>query len=206
MAAGLAALGAVALLGDAPAAPSARAMALAAAAIVAVAVLDPVHAGARTALARAALAAGLGAALVAVGAGALAERTGAAGVAAGTLGLVVAAGARVAASSLASAARARLAVLATGALAASAPVWLGPLAEAGGDAAVAAVVAASPASYLAAATGYDYLRTPSLYAASPLGSLRFAYPAFGPATAAWLAVAGAGLALEWSLARRRVSA
>jgi hypothetical protein len=182
-------------------------MALVGATVVAVAVLDPVRVGAASAVARAALAAAVGAALVAFGGGALGGRTLSAAVAAGTLALVLAAGARLGAPPLGSVARARVATLATLALAAAAPLWLGPLAEAGGDATMAAVVAASPASYLAVATGHDYLRAPSVYAASPLGSLRFEYPGLVPATAAWLAVAAACLGFEWWFrTRRRVSA
>ncbi|MBL3589022.1 MAG: hypothetical protein JMN24_04405 [gamma proteobacterium endosymbiont of Lamellibrachia anaximandri] len=63
-------------------------------------------------------------------------------------------------------------------VAGSATLWLGPLVElfVFSDAAVNAIIAASPLSYLSAAAEYDYLRSEWFYRNTPFGSLRFAYP------------------------------
>jgi hypothetical protein len=181
---GLAALAANAAVPDG--ATAAHALALGAASVLVATALDPVV---TAALPRAAGAAGTAAVLVGLAAGT--ARAPAIALAAGALGLTSAGGARLIARLLGDAARARLAVVVGLALAATAPLWLGGVAEEVGGAAVGAVVAASPLSYLATAAGHDYLRDPWLYTHSPIGSLRFAYPALVPATAAWL---GLGLA------------
>ncbi|MBL3600784.1 MAG: hypothetical protein JMN25_13115 [gamma proteobacterium endosymbiont of Lamellibrachia anaximandri] len=63
-------------------------------------------------------------------------------------------------------------------VAGSATLWLGPLVElfVFSDAAVNAIIATSPLSYLSAAAEYDYLRSEWFYRNTPFGSLRFAYP------------------------------
>ncbi|QYZ64997.1 MAG: hypothetical protein HPY30_02730 [Gammaproteobacteria bacterium (ex Lamellibrachia satsuma)] len=63
-------------------------------------------------------------------------------------------------------------------VAGSATLWLGPVVElfVFSDAAVNAIIAASPMSYISAAAEYDYLRSEWLYRNTPFGSLRFAYP------------------------------
>jgi len=64
-------------------------------------------------------------------------------------------------------------------LTASLPLWLGPLIEriAPNQPLVDALVAISPLSYLAAWDQWDYLRSGWFYRYSPIGSLRFDYPA-----------------------------
>ncbi|RDH88486.1 MAG: hypothetical protein DIZ78_00695 [endosymbiont of Escarpia spicata] len=63
-------------------------------------------------------------------------------------------------------------------VAGSATLWLGPLVElfVFSDAAVNAIIAISPLSYLSAAAEYDYLRSEWFYRNTPFGSLRFTYP------------------------------
>jgi hypothetical protein len=91
-------------------------------------------------------------------------------------------------------ARGRLAVCVGLALAATGPLWLGPAVErlGGAEAAVDAVVAASPLTCLAVVSDVDYLHRSWFYARSPVASLRFAYPDPTMLTACWLAV---GIAL-----------
>jgi hypothetical protein len=162
---------------------AARALGLGAASVLVATALDPVV---TAALPRAAAAAGTAAVLVWLADGT--ARLPAVALAAGALALGSAGGARLVARLVGDAGRARLAALAGLALAGTAPVWLGGVAEAAGGTAVDVVVAASPLSYLAAAAGHDWLRDPWLYTHSPIGSLRFAYPALGPATVAWIAL------------------
>ena len=87
--------------------------------------------------------------------------------------------------------RGRLAVCVLVALAGTGPLWLGPAVERLGapEAAVDAVVAASPLTYLAVMGGYDYLHQHWFYVRSPVASLRFAYPPATALTACYLAVA-----------------
>jgi hypothetical protein len=88
--------------------------------------------------------------------------------------------------------------------AACGPLWLGPLALRLGTLGFTnAVVALSPLSYLAAACEWDYLRSPWFYLHSPVGSLRFAYPAFGTAALALSVFVCAALSLEGYLQKRK---
>jgi hypothetical protein len=111
------------------------------------------------------------------------------GVAAGILALVGAGAVRLVAG-VGGADRARLATLLGLALAGAAPVWAAPAVEALGApvAAVNALVAASPLTYLAVMGSVDYLHQPWFYAWSPVASLRFAYPTAAALTAGHLAV------------------
>ncbi len=121
----------------------------------------------------------------------------------GVLGLAIAVAAITLAASgatrlvgtlVGSPARGRLAVCVGLGLAATGPLWLGPAVErlGGAEAAVDAVVAASPLTYLAVVSDVDYLHRSWFYERSPVASLRFAYPDPTVLTACWLAV---GIAL-----------
>ncbi|GMQ87102.1 MAG: hypothetical protein BMS9Abin08_0300 [Gammaproteobacteria bacterium] len=72
--------------------------------------------------------------------------------------------------------RARRTVFAATMLAAAAPLWLAPLAEQV-PAMTNAVVDISPLTYLAVISDYDFLRSAWFYRHTPLGGLRYDYPA-----------------------------
>ena len=85
----------------------------------------------------------------------------------------------------------------------TAPAWLAPqLAGPSPDALVAAVVTANPATPLAVALEVDLFRGEWFYRMSPLGSLRYAYPAWSVMAASHLL---AGAALLLLIHRRRAS-
>lgn len=87
------------------------------------------------------------------------------------------------------------------ALAGALPVWAGPATQGLDDGGVAldAVLAASPLTHLAVASGNDLLRNPWLYENTPLGGLPAEYPAGTTLAAAY----AAGLAALGALAWRR---
>jgi hypothetical protein len=108
------------------------------------------------------------------------------------------------------AARESAAWLATAALLAlgAAPLWLGPAAEiaiADRPAAVDAVVAVSPLTHLAVASGNDLLRNQWFYRHSNLAGLRFDYPQLGALLIAYSIIA-AVLLLALAVPRARASA
>jgi len=72
----------------------------------------------------------------------------------------------------------------------AAPLYLGALAVAAAEEPAVAnlIVAASPASYVAAIIDYDYLRSGWFYQHAPFGGLRFEYPGTGLMTACYLIV------------------
>jgi len=74
----------------------------------------------------------------------------------------------------------------------AAPLWLGPVAElalAGRPVTVDAVVAVSPLTHLAVASGNDLLRNQWFYQHSNLAGLRFDYPRLGPVMTAYCLLA-----------------
>jgi len=79
-----------------------------------------------------------------------------------------------------------------------APLWLGPLVlrASANQSLVDAVVAASPASYLAVLADYDYLRGDWFYRHAPFGGLRYDYPSAGTVTIVYLALSATSLALQ----------
>lgn len=191
-------LASAAIRGSAPSSPSEIAVALSAAAVLvgaALAAPRPAPRGARFAdVARHATELGTGVAVLVVANTAPAiDAALTARAAAATVVLSVAAAglARWIRGLTRCAEPARLAVLATLALAGAAPVWLGPAVErlGGAETAVNGVIAASPLTYVAVMCGFDYLRSPGIYMASPIGSLRFEYPHVAGATAAYVALA-----------------
>jgi hypothetical protein len=100
--------------------------------------------------------------------------------------------------------RGRLAIGLGVALTGTAPVWLGPALERleASQTIVDAIVAASPLTYLAVMSGYDYLHQQWFYVHSPVASLRFAYPAPITSTAGYLAIALALLSADRHLPER----
>lgn len=75
---------------------------------------------------------------------------------------------------------------------AAAPLWLGPAAElasAERPPALQAVVAVSPLTHVAVASGNDLLRNQWFYQHSNLAGLRFDYPRFAPVVAVYTALA-----------------
>lgn len=83
------------------------------------------------------------------------------------------------------------------ALAGALPVWAGPVGlgtEGGG---LDALLAASPLTHLAVASGNDLLRNPWLYENTPLGGLPAEYPAGTTLVAAYAAGLAALAALAW---------
>jgi hypothetical protein len=97
--------------------------------------------------------------------------------------------------------------LTTAALAAlaAAPLWLGPAAEVASQArprAVDAVVAVSPLTHLAVASGNDLLRNQWFYQHSNLSGLRFDYPRLGAVLACYVVLAAALLAIPAFLPTR----
>jgi hypothetical protein len=101
--------------------------------------------------------------------------------------------------------------LTTAALAAVAatPLWLGPAAELASKThprAVDVVVAVSPLTHLAVASGNDLLRNQWFYQHSNLSGLRFEYPPPGTAIAAGLALLAALLAIHALLPTRPATA
>jgi hypothetical protein len=72
----------------------------------------------------------------------------------------------------------------------AAPLYLGVLAVAAAERTfvVDFIVAASPASYLAAIMDYDYLRSGWYYQHTPFGGLRFNYPGPGVMTACYIII------------------
>ena len=88
---------------------------------------------------------------------------------------------------------------------AAAPLWLGPSAELASQAhprAVDSVVAVSPLTHLAVASGNDLLRNQWFYQHSNLSGLRFEYPQPGTAIVACLALLAALLATHAFLPTR----
>ncbi len=81
------------------------------------------------------------------------------------------------------------------ALLGSLPLWLGPLAELllpRAEGAIDVVLAASPLTHLAVASGNDLMRNPWLYQHSNLAALPFAYPELSRVAATYAAI-GLGL-------------
>lgn len=72
----------------------------------------------------------------------------------------------------------------------AAPLYLGALAVAASERPAVAnvIIAASPASYIAAIIDYDYLRSGWFYRHTPFGGLRFDYPGPGFMTACYLII------------------
>lgn len=89
-------------------------------------------------------------------------------------------------------------------VASAAPVWLGPWVAGGSGPAwmVDGIVWTSPLSYLAAAGGFDYLRSAWFYTHAPFGGLRYALPGLPAATVAY-GVLGtlAWIAAQWRARR-----
>ena len=109
------------------------------------------------------------------------------------------------------AARESAAWIATAALItlAAAPLWLGPAAElalADRPDAVDAVVAVSPLTHLAVASGNDLLRNQWFYQHSNLAGLRFDYPRLAPVLTAYLLLAAVLLLVPVALGSRSGSA
>jgi hypothetical protein len=94
------------------------------------------------------------------------------------------------------------------ALTAAAPLWLGPAAElaaAERPRALQAVVAVSPLTHLAVASGNDLLRNQWFYQHSNLSGLRFDYPRIGPIIAGYALLSLAVLTLPVITRARRAT-
>lgn len=87
-------------------------------------------------------------------------------------------------------------------LLAAMPVWLAPALDrvAAGRAAIDALIAASPLTHLAVPAGIDYLRNDWFYRHSPLGGMRYDYPAPAASAVGYLLL---GALASWAAARAR---
>jgi hypothetical protein len=146
--------------------------------------------------------AALGAAAAALAAVAATAPLGA-GLGVAVLALATGAAVRLLARITRAGAGARVAVLALVGLAATVPLWLGPAVDTpGGARLAAALVAASPLTYLAVLCDVDYLRAEWFYARTPVSQIRFTYPAPAAATLGYCALGGLLLAADRALSRR----